>query len=39
MLRRLGAFFDRVPVAGTPPVQACRRMGLPGNYLHKRAVN
>jgi uncharacterized protein (DUF2236 family) len=36
LLCRLGAFFDRVPVAGTPPVQACQRLGLPGNFLYRR---
>lgn len=27
---------DRMPVPGAPPVQACRRMGLPGRYLYRR---
>jgi uncharacterized protein (DUF2236 family) len=35
VLRWLGAMFDRIPIAGTPPVQACRRLGLPGNHLFK----
>jgi uncharacterized protein (DUF2236 family) len=34
LLRGLGAFFDRLPVPGTPPVQACERLGLPKNYLY-----
>jgi uncharacterized protein (DUF2236 family) len=34
LLRGLGAFFDRLAVPGTPPVQACERLGLPKNYLY-----
>lgn len=35
LLRRFGAFFDGLPISGTPPVQACQRMGLPKNYLYR----
>jgi uncharacterized protein (DUF2236 family) len=35
VLRRLGAIFDRLPIVGTPPVQACQRLGLPRNYLYR----
>jgi len=24
-----------VPVSSAPPAQACRRLGLPSNYLYK----
>ena len=36
LLQRLGAWFERVPVPLSPPVQSCRRMGLPANYLYRR---
>ena len=29
-----GALFDRVAIASSPAVQACRRMGLPPNFLY-----
>ena len=35
LLVNLGGFFDRLPIPGTPPVQACQRLGLPGNYLYR----
>ena len=35
-LQGLGAAAERVPLPGTPPVQACRRLGLPASYLHRR---
>ncbi|MEO0983437.1 MAG: oxygenase MpaB family protein [Pseudomonadota bacterium] len=33
-IRRAAQVADRVPVPGSPPVLACRRMGLSGAYLH-----
>ncbi|HEY0685698.1 MAG TPA: oxygenase MpaB family protein [Steroidobacter sp.] len=36
MLKRLGAVFERLPIPGTAPTLASRRMGLPANYLYKR---
>jgi uncharacterized protein (DUF2236 family) len=36
MLRRLGGLADRTPIPGSPPVQACRRLGLPSDYLYRR---
>ena len=36
LLKQLGALADRIPVPGSPPVLACKRLGLPDNYLHKR---
>lgn len=36
-IRQAGALADRIAVPFTPPVQACRRLGLPGNWLHRRA--
>jgi uncharacterized protein (DUF2236 family) len=35
LVRWAGAAADRVPIQGTPAVEACLRMGLPGNYLFK----
>jgi uncharacterized protein (DUF2236 family) len=35
LLQRLGAWLERVPIPLSPPVQACRRMGLPANYLYR----
>jgi uncharacterized protein (DUF2236 family) len=35
LVRLAGAAADRVPVKGTPAVEACRRMGLPGDYLYR----
>jgi uncharacterized protein (DUF2236 family) len=34
MLRALGALAERIPVPG-PPAQACRRLGLPGDFLYR----
>jgi uncharacterized protein (DUF2236 family) len=34
IVRRAGAFADRLVLEANPAVQACRRMGLPGNYLY-----
>jgi uncharacterized protein (DUF2236 family) len=34
VVRRAGAFSDRLVLEANPAVQACRRMGLPGNYLY-----
>ena len=31
-----GAAADRLPVWGTPAVEACLRMGLPADYLYRR---
>lgn len=36
LLQRLGAWLERAPIPLSPPVQACRRMGLPANYLYRR---
>lgn len=36
LLQRLGAWLERVPIPLSPPVQACRRMGLPTHYLYRR---
>jgi uncharacterized protein (DUF2236 family) len=36
LLRRLGAWLERVPIPLSPPVQACRRLGLPARYLYRR---
>ncbi len=35
-LKVLGATLDRVPIPGSAPVQACRRLGLPPTYLFTR---
>jgi len=35
-VRRIGAFADRIVVQSSPPVQACRRLGLPPDYLFAR---
>lgn len=37
LVRALGRVSDRIAVPGSPPVQACRRLGLPGRYLHRTA--
>ncbi|MDX2235015.1 MAG: oxygenase MpaB family protein [Hyphomonadaceae bacterium] len=34
-LRALGALADRTPAPDAPPAQACRRLGLPGNFLYR----
>jgi uncharacterized protein (DUF2236 family) len=36
VLQRLGAWLERVPIPMSPPVLACRRMGLPADYLYRR---
>lgn len=36
LIRRCGAVLDRIPLRSAPPVQACRRMGLPDDYLYTR---
>ncbi len=35
LVRLAGAAADRLPVKGTPAVEACLRMGLPGDYLYR----
>jgi uncharacterized protein (DUF2236 family) len=35
MLKSMGAVFERLPLPNSPPVQACRRLGLPGNFLYR----
>jgi uncharacterized protein (DUF2236 family) len=35
LLRKLGAFFERLPIPNTAPTLASRRLGLPANYLYK----
>jgi len=35
LVQMLGAAADRVPVPGSPPVRACRRMGLPATHLYR----
>lgn len=35
LLVGLGRFFDRTAIPGTPPVQACQRLGLPKDYLYR----
>ena len=34
-VRRLGAMFERIPIPGSPPVLASRRLGLPASFLYK----
>jgi uncharacterized protein (DUF2236 family) len=36
LVRLAGAAADRLPVKGTPPVEACLRLGLPTDYLYRR---
>jgi hypothetical protein len=36
LLRRLGTWLERVPIPLSPPVQSCRRLGLPTGYLYRR---
>ena len=36
LVKLAGAAADRLPVNGTPAVEACRRMGLPTDYLYRR---
>ena len=34
-LRGLGALTERVPILNAPPAQACKRLGLPGDFLYR----
>jgi uncharacterized protein (DUF2236 family) len=34
----LGRVADRLMIPESPPVQACRRLGLPADYLYRRAA-
>lgn len=34
-LRAMGAIAERVPVHSAPPSQACRRLGLPSDFLYR----
>jgi uncharacterized protein (DUF2236 family) len=36
VIRLAGAAAERAPIAGTPAVEACLRLGLPGDYLFRR---
>jgi uncharacterized protein (DUF2236 family) len=36
LVKLAGAAADRLPVKGTPAVEACQRMGLPADYLYRR---
>lgn len=36
LVKLAGAAADRFPIKGTPAVEACRRMGLPTDYLYRR---
>ena len=36
-VRQLGIWSDRILLRSTPAVQACRRMGLPDDYLYVRS--
>ena len=33
VVRGAGRIADRIPLKGSPPVEACRRLGLPDDYL------
>jgi uncharacterized protein (DUF2236 family) len=35
LIRMAGALADRIPIAGSPPVEACRRIGLTKDYLYR----
>lgn len=35
VLQKLGAWLERVPIPMSPPVLACRRLGLPASYLYR----
>jgi uncharacterized protein (DUF2236 family) len=35
LLRALGALSERIVLDEAPPAQACRRLGLPANYLYR----
>jgi uncharacterized protein (DUF2236 family) len=34
-LRTMAALAERAPILSAPPAQACRRLGLPGNFLYR----
>ena len=36
LVRWAGAAADRLPIQGTPAVEACQRLGLPADYLYRR---
>ncbi len=38
LVRQAGALADRILLDSSPPVQACRRLGLPRDYLYGGAV-
>lgn len=38
LVRRAGAIADRILLETSPPVQACRRLGLPKDYLYGAPV-
>ena len=38
LVRRAGAFADRVMLPSSPAVQACRRLGLADDYLYSAAT-
>jgi uncharacterized protein (DUF2236 family) len=35
LLRTLGSVAERLPISSAPPAQACRRLGLPTNFLYR----
>jgi len=35
LFRAIGALADRVPIRNAPPAQACRRLGLPADFLYR----
>jgi uncharacterized protein (DUF2236 family) len=37
LVRQAGAFADRLVLDSSPAVQACRRLGLPADYLYRSA--
>ena len=37
IVREAGRMADRIPLAGSPPVEACRRLGLPDSHLFTAA--
>ena len=39
VLRSLGVVAERVPVAGAPPAEACKRLGLPANFLYRNRAD
>lgn len=39
LVRNAGLLADRMMLDSTPPIQACRRLGLPDNYLYVRDKN